>query len=1024
MLMNEKKLFLLDAYALIYRSYYAFIKNPRINSKGENTSAIFGFLNTLEDLIRKEHPTHLGVGFDPSGKTFRHEAYEAYKATREETPETIRWSVPYIKSLLQAYNIPILEVEGFEADDVIGTIATKAGEKGYTVYMMTPDKDYGQLVKDNVFIYKPVFGSSDYEVLGPRQVCDKYGLANTGQVIDLLSLMGDSADNIPGCPGIGKVFAQKLIAQFGSCENLLQHTDELKGALKEKVIKGADDIKFSKFLATIRTDVPIEFDEECLRMNARSEERVFPLLDRLEIRSWINRSETRSYPAAASKVENSASTETFGIENSASAKSSGIENSASGKVSVIGNSLSSKTAKGEISEAGKNGVFENSAKVEASKKEEAKAKSGKKKSTKIQTDEMQLSLWDEDLEIPETKVDYGNSNSDNSSGKAAENYSDATESTGREKESNLGARENWYFETHLVENENDNDFITALNSCTEKLGICTKWEGKNLMEASITEISLAFFENTGKANTVNQKKASLWKIPNPSPTLLEKIRPAMENPNIEKIGYNLKADLILLGHRGIQTEGPLFDTQIAHYLLQPEVNHSLENLCRIYLDCQLEPLADTAEKMQCICRLDPVLRQEATHEQLDYLLYQVEMPLIAVLADMEITGVHIDSEELRQYSKQLTQQLTQTENDIFTLAGESFNVNSNRQVGEILFDKLKLADKAKKTKKTGQYSTSEEVLEKMRDLHPIVGKLLEYRGIKKLLSTYVDAFPLWVNASTGRIHTSFNQAITATGRLSSSNPNLQNIPVRDEMGKEMRRIFTAEPGCLFLSADYSQIELRLMACLSGDQNMIEDFLNDYDIHQATAAKVFKTSLENVSKEMRQKAKTANFGIIYGISTFGLAERMHVSRQEAKELIDGYFETYPQIKEYMDKAIGKAQENLFVETMFHRKRYLPDIVSHNSVVRGYAERNAINAPIQGTAADIIKIAMVNIHRALKQAGLKTKMILQVHDELNFMVPMDEVETVKKLVGREMESAVSLAVPLKADIGVGDNWLQAH
>ncbi len=977
-----KKLFLIDAYALIYRTYYAFIKNPRINSKGENTSAIFGFVNIMEDLMRREKPTHLAVAFDPAGKTFRHEAYEAYKAQREETPETIRWSVPFIKEILQAYRIPILEVAGFEADDVVGTVSKLAAKKGFDVYMMTPDKDYGQLVDEHVYLYKPRYGSSEYDILGPQEVCEKYGLERPEQVIDLLSLMGDSSDNIPGCPGIGKVNAQKLIAQFGCVENLLEHTDELKGSIKEKVTKGSEQIAFSKFLATIRTDVPVEFKEEDLVIVPRDEEKVSALFERLEFRTWLNRkSVTSSYSTQQAPTP---SRTNFSVESTR------------------------KTVE-IVKPSSENVLFKNDTLVKET----------------------------EEPDLFASYADDGEPNLFSCLNLETENAADSRE---KEKYDSLNGSNVVDYKSYILDTKEKISLFSGEQKGTDFCAICVEMDSDEPMRAKLLAISLSC--QLGKNYYVplkdEDRKSAAEKI--------SALKSLLENEAIVKVGYNLKETVIILNRYGVQLKGGLFDVMIAHYLLQPELSHKLEYLSQVCLKREMfhqeyvapalkdknpiEYLSEklqyqyAAEKPELVVLLKKYLEKEIENENLNGLLHEIELPLIYVLADMEMTGVSLDYDSLKELSHSLNAQLEALEKEIYELAGETFNINSGKQVGDLLFEKLSLSEKVKKTKKTKQYSTSEEVLESIKDKHPIVGKILEYRGLKKLLGTYIDAFPLLVNPETGKIHTSFNQTVTATGRLSSSNPNLQNIPVRDELGKEMRKVFTAGPDEWFVSADYSQIELRLMAEMSQDRHMIEAFKEDDDIHRATAAKLFKVAPEEVTKEMRRKAKTANFGIIYGISNFGLAERMNVSRSEAKTLIDGYFETYPDIKSYMDQVIKKAQDNLFVETLYHRKRYLPDINSHNSVVRSFAERNAVNAPVQGTAADIIKIAMVNIFKQLNDRQLKTKMILQVHDELNFIVPDNELETVKEIVIREMEHAAELSVPLRVEVGVGKNWLEAH
>ena len=922
---STDKLFLLDAYALIYRAYYAFIKNPRVNSKGFNTSAIMGFVNTLEEVLKKENPTHIGIAFDPAGPTFRHEAYEQYKAQREETPETIRLSVPVIKDIIRAYRIPILEVPGYEADDVIGTLATETGRRGIPTYMMTPDKDYGQLVGGTVFMFRPKH-TGGFETMGPEEVKAKFNIADTSQVIDMLGLMGDTADNIPGCPGVGEKTAQKLIAQFGSIENLLAHTEELKGALRGKVEANKEQIIFSKFLATIKTDVPIKLDMDALVREEPDPEALRKIFNELEFRTLLNRVLGKPAPAPTSTP-----------------------------------------AQGDLF-----------ASIEPEKTEPAPSS---------------------ELESLETQT---------------VNY-------------------------HLVETEADILALVEQLTPASILSIDTETTSTEPMEAEL--VGASFSDAEGRA----------WYVPFPADRKeAEKraslLRPLYESPESLKVGQNIKYDIIVLQNYGVHVSGPLFDTMLAHYVLQPELRHNMDYLAEVYLNYRtihIEQLIGPRGKGQksmrdlppanvyryacedadITLRLKNVLEKELETHNAFNLFNDIEMPLVPVLVNLESNGVRIDTESLRETSRLFTARLAEIEQDIYRLTGEVFNISSPRQVGEVLFERLKIADKAKKTK-TGQYVTSEEVLESLRSKHDVVGKILDYRGLKKLLGTYVDALPQLINPRTGRIHTSFNQAVTATGRLSSSNPNLQNIPVRDDDGKEMRKAFIPDDGCAFFSADYSQIELRIMAHLSGDENMIDAFRSGHDIHAATAAKIFKVDIHDVTQDMRRKAKTANFGIIYGISTFGLAERMGVSRQEAKELIDGYFETYPKVKAYMDHSIEVARTQGYVETIFHRKRFLPDINSRNATVRGYAERNAINAPIQGSAADIIKVAMVRIYRRFTEEGLKAKMILQVHDELNFSVPMDEKERVQEIVIREMENACPMQVPLKADCGWGRNWLEAH
>lgn len=921
-----EKLFLLDAYALIYRAYYAFIKNPRINSKGFNTSAILGFVNTLEEVLRKENPTHIGIAFDPSGPTFRHEAYEAYKAQREETPEAIRQSVPVIKDIIRAYHIPILEIAGYEADDVIGTLATEAGKRGINTYMMTPDKDYGQLVGEHVFMYRPKYGDKDFEVMGVEEVKAKFDIQSPLQVIDMLGLMGDTADNIPGCPGVGEKTAQKLIAQFGSIENLLAHTDELKGAIKKKVEENKEQITFSKFLATIKTDVPITLDMEALKREEPDEEELRRLFEMLEFRSLIDR--------------------------------------------VI--------------------------------KTEKKAPS----SPAAQPDLFRFF---------------------------------AEEDTADAKNSILTRLEDLSYDYQLVDNKEEMAILAEKLLAQNFFSLDTETTGIDPITAELVGMSFSFAENQAFYVPIPANREEAL-------TIVNIFKPAFENPDSLKIGQNIKYDLIMLANYGVSLKGKMFDTMIAHYVLQPELRHGMDYLAEIYLKYEtikIEELIGAKGKKQgnmrdlapeavykyacedadVTLKLKQVLENELETNGVKKLFEEIEMPLVPVLAYMERNGVRIDTDALKETSRHFTARMNQIEEEVHQLAGMEFNIASPKQVGEVLFDRLKIVEKAKKTK-TGQYVTSEEVLESLRGKHEIVGKILEHRGLKKLLGTYIDALPQLINPATGRIHTSFNQTVTATGRLSSSNPNLQNIPIRNEDGKEIRKAFIPDEGCEFFSADYSQIELRIMAHLSNDPHMIEAFQKDQDIHAATAAKIYKVKLEEVTREQRSKAKTANFGIIYGISVFGLAERLNVDRKEAKALIDGYFENYPNVKAYMDQSIQEAREKGYIETIFKRKRYLPDINSKNAVVRGYAERNAINAPIQGSAADIIKVAMIRIYQRFQEEGIHSKMILQVHDELNFSVLPEEKEKVQQIVISEMEAAYKMKAPLRADHGWGHNWLEAH
>ena len=934
------KLYLLDAYALIYRAYYAFIKNPRINSKGMNTSAIFGFVNTLEDLLKRQRPTHIGVAFDPSGPTFRHEVYEQYKAQREETPEAIRISVPIIKQIISAYRIPILEVPGYEADDVIGTLATIAGGKGIDTYMMTPDKDYGQLVGEHVFMYRPRYGDKDFDVLGVEEVKAKFGIECPEQVIDLLGLMGDSSDNIPGCPGVGEKTAQKLISEFGSIENLLASTDQLKGALKKKVEENVEQIKFSRFLATIKTDVPIELDMESLLVKEPDEERLRILFEELEFRNLADRVLKGDKPTAT----------------------------------VV------------------------------------------KKSSKKQDDSPTLFQTDMfDL------------------------FDAESESANEPQYSTLAGLEDTSYNYQLVDTKEKRDELLRVLRSSDFLVLDTETTGTEPMASELVGMSFSVAE--GEA----------WYVPVPADraeatAIVEEFREVLTNPKTTKVGQNIKYDLLMLAQYGVWLEGPIFDTMVAHYVLSPELHHGMDYLAEVLLRYRTIPIEEligpkgknqknmrdlapeevykyACEDADVTLRLKNVLEKQLREQGAYELFRDIEMPLVPVLAQMEFNGVRIDTDALRETSALYTRRLQEIEQEIYSLAGQPFNISSPKQVGEMLFDILKISAKAKKTK-GGQYSTSEEVLESLRDKHPVVGRILDYRGLKKLLSTYIDALPALINPRTGRIHTSFNQTVTATGRLSSSNPNLQNIPIRNEDGKEIRKAFIPDEGCEFFSADYSQIELRIMAHLSGDINMMEAFRSGQDIHTATAAKVYKIGIEEVTREQRSKAKTANFGIIYGISAFGLSERMHVPVKEAKELITGYFETYPQVKAYMDNSISVAREKGYTETICQRRCYLPDINSHNAIVRGYAERNAINAPIQGSAADIIKVAMANIYRRFKLEGIRSKMLIQVHDELNFSVLPEERDRVQRIVIEEMEGAYLMQVPLQADCGWGKNWLEAH
>ena len=918
------RLFLLDAYALIYRSYYAFLKNPRINSKGLNTSAIMGFVNTLNEVITKEQPTYMAVAFD-HGKTFRHEAFPAYKAQREETPEDIRASVPIIKDILEAYHIPVLQADGFEADDVIGTLATAAGREGIETYMLTPDKDYGQLVGDNVYIYRPRHGGG-YDTLGESEVTQKYGIATTAQVIDLLALMGDSADNFPGCPGVGEKTAAKLITQFGSIDNMLAHTDEIKGKLREKVEGAVDDIRMSRFLATIRTDVPIALDLEKMKMTSPDEERLEKIFQELEFRALTDK--------IIKKVKNTP-----------------------------------------------------------------------------KNDDLQLDLFGEF----------------------------AAESQGEPKNASILGLKETPHDYQLIESEEEARKIRDYFLTKKILSFDTETTSTNAIDAELVGLSFAVEEFKAVYVAVPAEREAAQRM-------VDIFRPLYEDEHIMKVGQNVKYDYEVLRRYGIEVRGPMFDTMLAHYIVQPELHHNMDYMAETLLGYQtihidqligprgkgqrsmrdLEPqevYEYAAEDADVTLRLKNVLEQKLKEVDGERLFYDIEMPLVPVLAEMELTGVCLDTAALAETGKNFNRRLAEYEQKIYAEAGETFNISSPKQVGDILFGKMKIVDKPKKTK-TGQYVTSEEVLTQLRSRAPIVDDILSYRGLKKLLGTYVEALPRLINPRTGHIHTCFNQAITATGRLSSSDPNLQNIPIRDDDGKEIRKSFVPEPGCLFFSADYSQIELRIMAHLSQDEHMLDAFRSGIDIHAATAAKIWHVPVEEVTPEQRKKAKQANFGIIYGISTYGLAQRMNISNSEARQLIDDYFATFPRVKAYMDEAIATCREKGYAETIYHRRRYLPDIASRNATVRGFAERNAINAPIQGSEADIIKVAMIHIFKRFATEGLRSRMILQVHDELNFSVYPEEREQVERIVIEEMENACRLSIPLTADAGWGANWLEAH
>ena len=925
-----QKLMLLDAYALIFRAYYGLIRSPRINSKGQNTSAAFGFINTLEELLRKENPDFVAVAFDPPGGTFRHEQFSEYKATRDETPEDIRWAVPVIKDFLTAYVIKMVEVPRYEADDVIGTLAHRGAKDGLEVVMVTPDKDYAQLVQPNVSMLRPQSGAKGYERLGVEEVKTKFEVENPLQVIDLLGLMGDSADNIPGCPGVGAKTAVKLLADFGSIEGLLSHTDQLKGALKKKVEENVQQIRESKVLATIVTDVPIDVTWDDMQRKTPNKEALVALYEDLEFRTFLRRL-TGDAPVAAAP---SAEPDLF-------------------SQAIV---------------------------------------------TNTNADE-------------ETTLDF---------------------------QENLSTLADHPHQYHLIESEEDAQELCRNLLTFSQVAFDTETTSVDAMQAQLVGMSFAVEGGTAWYVAVSRETDK-------AQNMVDIFRPFFESTTIEKVGQNLKYDLLVLSHYDVEVAGPLFDTMLAHYVVQPEQRHNMDLLAEKYLHyrtipiealigsgrtqrnmADLEPkeIVDYAcEDADVTLRLYPILKEEMEKYEVTSVFTHIEMPLLPVLARMERNGVRLDTAALEETGRNFTERMQQLETEIYELAGHEFTITSPKQVGAVLFDELQISAKVKKTK-TGQYSTSEEVLESLRDKHPIVEKILQHRALKKLLSTYVEALPKLIHPQTGHIHTSFNQAVTATGRLSSSNPNLQNIPVRGEDGREIRRAFVPEEGEVFFSADYSQIELRIMAHLSEDEHMVADFNSGLDIHAATAARIFHKPVEEVDRDERRKAKTANFGIIYGISAFGLSERMGVSRGEAKELIENYFSTYPKVREYMNESIERAKQTGYITTQFGRRRYLSDINAGNATVRGYAERNAVNAPIQGTAADIIKLAMVAIDRRLREEKLQTRMILQVHDELNFSVPPTELEQVRHLVVEEMERAFQMRVPLVAECGEGTNWLEAH
>lgn len=929
---TSKKLFLLDAYALIFRAYYAFIKNPRVTSKGLNTSAIFGFLLALEEVLQKQKPTHIAVVFDTPTPTFRHEMYKEYKAHRDETPEDIKKAVPYIKKLIEAYKIPVIDYPGYEADDVIGTLARKASERGFTTYMMTPDKDYAQLVSDNVFMLKPSRSGNESILWGVDDIKKEFSVKRPEQVIDILALMGDAADNIPGAPGVGPKTAMKLISEYGSIEELFKNTDKLKGKLKEIIENNREQIEMSKILATIEQNVPVELDETALELEVPDPAKLKVLFDELEFKTVATR--------ILSEID---------------------------------------------------------------KSEKPRAQ---QQSPAPQKDSLQGSLFEDEAVAPVTE------------------------------KTSIESVEHTYIQ--LKNNSDIEEFVKKVNALKE---FCFDSETTSINPLDAELVALTFSWEKGAGYLIHFPESQ-----KETRVMLEIVRPVFENPVTLKIGQNMKFDIQVLANYGIEIKGPLFDTMIAHYLLEPDMRHNMNLLSEAYLGyspVHIESLIGekgnsqknmrsvpvdklieySVEDADVTYQLKKVFEPRIESEGLSDLAHDIEMPLISVLATMERNGVILNLEDLKTITINLREDILSLEKEIYTLAGTEFNISSPKQLGDILFIRLKLDEKARVTK-TKQFITNEEILQRLTGKHPIVEKVLEYRGLKKLLSTYVEALPLLVDKKTGRIHTSFNQAVAATGRLSSNNPNLQNIPVKDARGREIRKAFVPAKGHIFLSTDYSQIELRLMAHLSKDKSMIADFLSGNDIHAATAAKIFGVEINDVTREMRSKAKTANFGIIYGISSFGLSERLTIGRKEAKELIDGYFNSYPGVKVYMDESINKARDVGYVTTMFGRRRYLRDIHSRNQVVRGNAERNAINAPIQGSAADIIKIAMVRINDRMKSEKLLSKMILQVHDELIFEVEMSELEKLREMVLFEMSNAVKLDISLKVDWGTGNNWFEAH
>ena len=959
---TEKKLFLLDAYALIYRAFFAMNKNPRMTSKGLNTSAVMGFLNSLYEILKNEKPTHIGVAFDVAGTAQRQAEYSEYKANREKMPDDLRESIPYIIRLIEAFNIPIYGVEGYEADDVIGTLSKKAEQQGFTTYMMTPDKDFGQLVTDKVLLYKPAKFGEPAQVWGPKEVCERYGISEPKQLIDILGLWGDAADNIPGIPGIGEKTAAQLVQKYGSVENLIAHADELKGKQKENVINFAEQGMMSKMLATINLEVPVEFDEEELRAKEPDLPALMALFEELEFKTFAKRF-LEDYKGKQSTLDGPST----GSGTSASPSLRGTKQSRETAESQTPDLFSTSTPSGEFDLFHQN---DNSGLLEFSDKDSAKT--------------------------------------------VAHDYK-------------------------LVETEADIKVLVELLKSQKQFIFDTETTNVDVYSADLVGVSFAI------------KAHEAWYLPMPTERekcqkKLELLRPLFEDETILKIGQNLKYDISILAQYGINVKGKMFDTMLAHYLLEPEQRHNMDYLAEVYLNYITIPIEDLIGKgrqqktmrevpielakeyaaedaditLQLYEKLLPLLKENGVEK----LFYDIEMPLVPVLSRMEANGVKIDTQNLQQISEDFGGEIQKIEEEIYALADTPFNIASPKQLGEVLFEKLKIDEKAKKTK-TGQYATGEEVLQKLLHKHPIIQKILDYRSFTKLKSTYLDALPALVNPKDGLIHTSYNQAVTATGRLSSNNPNLQNIPVRTAQGREIRRAFVPRsPQYTLLAADYSQIELRIIAHLSQDPAMVADFNLGHDIHAATAAKVFHVPMNEVTKEQRSRAKAVNFGIIYGMSAFGLAERMELSRSEAADIIKKYFEEYAGIKEYMNRSIALARERGYAETILGRRRYLRDINGANSVVRGFAERNAINAPIQGSSADMIKIAMIGIHKEMQRLKMQSKMMLQVHDELVFDAHLDELDALKAIVNDKMVNALPLSVPVVVEMNTGNNWLEAH